>query len=149
MSLLLTYSLQSLPPHLIPATLFSTFLSSLRLSLAPPSTSLSSTLSLHWMDAVSNLPFETVYYHLRLMDCYLLDQWGALSAEEASQTSAQAVEARNEEELNMARDSWLAEDFIALGVCIELAKGNEDTSDVCKFLRLVNFFTAVSLTYSS
>ena len=80
------------------------------------------------------------------MDTYLLDQWGALSAKEASQTSVLAVEAHNEEELNMARDSWLAEDFIALGVCIELAKGNEDTSDMCKFLHLVIFFTTVSLT---
>lgn len=58
-----------------------------------------------------------------------MDQWGA----DASKVSTQAVEERNKDELNTARDSWLAEDFIALGICIELVKGNEDT---CKFIRL-------------
>ena len=69
------------------------------------------------------------------MDTYLLDQWGA----EASKISTQATEERNEDELNMARDSWLAEDFIAFGICIELVKGNEDTSDTCMFIRLAIF----------
>jgi hypothetical protein len=68
------------------------------------------------------------------MDTYLLNQWGA----ETSRVSTQAIEERNEDELNMARDSWLAEDFIALGVCIELVKGNEDTLDTCKLVRLTN-----------
>jgi len=66
------------------------------------------------------------------MDTYLLNQWGA----EASQISTQATEERNEDELNMARDSWLAEDFITLGVCIELVKGNMDILDTCKLIRL-------------
>jgi hypothetical protein len=54
---------------------------------------------------------------------------------EASQTSTRSdrVGVHNEEELNMARDSWLAEDFVALGVCIELVEGSEDDSDMCKF----------------
>jgi len=69
------------------------------------------------------------------MDTHLLNQWGA----GASQISTQATEERNEDELNMARDSWLAEDFISLGVCIELVKGNKDTLDTCKSTRLAIF----------
>jgi hypothetical protein len=68
------------------------------------------------------------------MDTYLLNQWGA----EASTVSTQATEEHNEDELNMARDSWLAEDFIALGVCMELVKGIKDTLDTCKLVRLTN-----------
>ncbi|KIM44446.1 hypothetical protein M413DRAFT_24942 [Hebeloma cylindrosporum] len=143
MSLMVTYSLQALPSHLIPSAHFPTFLSSLRLALTPhPSTSLSSTLSSHWMDAVSRLPFEAVYYHLRLMDTYLLDQW--------DQTPTQAAESANEDELNIARDSWLAEDFIALGVCIELVKGNEDTLDAFPIQKCLDTIlrVLVSLTHS-
>lgn len=69
------------------------------------------------------------------MDTYLLDQWGA----EPSKISTQAIEDRNEDELNIARDSWLAEDFIVLGVCIELVKGNKDTLDTCELIRLTKF----------
>jgi len=92
-------------------------------------------LSTHWTDAVSKIPFETVYYYLRLFDAYLLEQWGTPTTNEASQIATQpgSVEAHNEKELNRARDSWLAEDFVALCVCIELIEGDDDASDRCKF----------------
>ncbi|KAH9479321.1 hypothetical protein JR316_0007911 [Psilocybe cubensis] len=122
-SLLISYTLSNLPPALISTAFFPSFLASFRATLAyGTSTSLMSALSLHWKDVAESISYETIYYHLQLLDTYLLDQWGN-SVPEGSQPEdgqRQPHEAIMEE----ARDTWLAEDLISLAICVELEGTN-------------------------
>lgn len=133
-SLLIAFSLQSLPPHLIPINHFPAFLASLRSSLSSSaSTSLISSLSSRWLNAANATPYSSIYYHLRLLDMYLLDQWN-IPRDGFSQDSPEDDEylQRNNNAMSRAREEWLADDLGAFGVCIQLtAKGRDPES--CKF----------------
>ena len=115
------YSLHSLSPSDIPTSYLPTLLTSLRLSLevAGPATSLISTLHLRWRDAADALNYEFIYYHLQLLETYLLNQWES-SQRKDSQGQAICQEEINGNAMEMARDEWLVDDLIALGVCTEL-----------------------------
>lgn len=77
------------------------------------------------------IPYPTTYYHLRLMDSYLLDQWDTLNDESTPNSSAEIDRAkRNDDEMDNAREEWLMDDLGALGVCIELATRDDD-DDFC------------------
>ncbi|KAF8956935.1 hypothetical protein BDZ97DRAFT_2079509 [Flammula alnicola] len=129
-SLLISYTLQSLPSSMMPSKYFPTFLASLRLSLCPiPSTTLSSSLSLKWLDAAKAVPYQSVYYHLRLLDTYLLHQWD-VQPNESSQNSTQEAndwKQDNEDEMNKAREDWLADDLVAFGICIEISEPDDES----------------------
>ena len=94
-----------------------TLLASLRSSLevAGPSASLISALRLQWRDAANALSYEIIYYHLQMLEACLLNQW-----ESPQSKSSQCQEEINENAMEMARDEWLVDDLIALGVCTEL-----------------------------
>ncbi|KDR80790.1 hypothetical protein GALMADRAFT_264743 [Galerina marginata CBS 339.88] len=129
-SLLISDTLQSLPPSMIPAKFFPTFLNSFRLSLSStPSYSLSSSLSIKWNETARTVPFENVYCHLLLLDTYLLDQWEPPPMNDGSQSQTADIDIKdsNDEELDRARDSWLAEDLVALGLCVEINLISDDS----------------------
>ncbi|GLB41610.1 putative wings apart-like protein regulation of heterochromatin [Lyophyllum shimeji] len=125
-SLLVLHALQTLPPSLIPPKHLPTLLTSLRQSVAPVVKPASTSSYLSWPDAARVIAFGNVYYHLRLLDGYILGQWGTA---EAVDDDDDAVEDRrrickeNEEELVRARDEWLADGLVALAVCAELNGG--------------------------
>ena len=128
--LLIMYSLHSLSPSNIPMSHLPTLLTSLRLSLeVAGSTSLISALQLEWRDAADALSYELIYYHLKMLEAYLSNQW-----ESPQSRGSQDQEEINENAMEMARDEWLVDDLIALGVCTELElQAQEDTipSKVC------------------
>lgn len=117
---------------MIPSKHFPMFLNSLRITLScSPLTSLSSVLSAQWHNAVTTVPYDNVYYHLLLLDTYLLDQWEPPPSNDGSQSQTQSQEdaeckERNDAELDRARDNWLGEDLIALCVCLELGGQSDD-----------------------
>ena len=127
-SLLIAFSLQSLPPHSIPINHFPAFLASLRYSLSSGApTSLSESLSSRWLNAANTLPYSSIYYHLRLLDIYLLDLWDT-PHDELSQDSLPDDKylQLNDNAMNKAREELLTDDLGALGVCIELASKGQD-----------------------
>ena len=115
--LLIMYTLHSLSPSDIPMSNLPTLLASLRLSLevAGPAASLLSALHLQWCDAANALSYEIIYYHLQMLEAYLSNQW-----ESPQSKSGQSQEEINGNAMEMARDEWLVDDLIALGVCTEL-----------------------------
>ncbi|KAF4610570.1 hypothetical protein D9613_007096 [Agrocybe pediades] len=129
-SLLVSCTLQTLSPSMIPTTYFPTFLRSFKSTMAikSPST-LSQSLSLHWTDTATSLPYENLSYHLRLLDAFLLDQWdsSALNNVQSQEMENNDMKAKNDEALSQARDEWLADDLVALGVCIELNAKTDDS----------------------
>ncbi|KAF5316194.1 hypothetical protein D9619_006277 [Psilocybe cf. subviscida] len=152
-SLLTSHTLSVLPSSLIPATPnhFSTFLKSLRYSLAPNAagtgagtsfSSLAASLALRWTDAAQSVPLQSVYQHLRLLDAYLLDQWQVPPSEgESSQgtdvtdhggsgngngSASESWREANDAAMKTARDTWLAQDLVAFGVCTELFDGEDE-----------------------
>ena len=136
--LLIMYSLHSLSPSDIPMSHLPTLLTSLRLSLevAGSTASLISALHLQWRGAANALSYEIVYYHLQILEAYLSNQW------ELSQ--GKDHEEINENAMEMARDEWLVDDLIALGVCTELElQTQEDTipSKVCFMIFILNRLT--------
>ncbi|KAF8075171.1 hypothetical protein FPV67DRAFT_1620063 [Lyophyllum atratum] len=125
--LLLLHALHTLPPALIPPKHFPALLSSLRLSLAPVLYPASTSAYLSWPDAARIIAFENVYYHLRLLDVYLLGQWGTEEAVDAdadnTKEKRRKVRKENKTVLAKAREEWLAHGLVALGVCAELTSG--------------------------
>ena len=121
--LLIMYSLHSLSPSDISTSHLPTLLASLRLSLevAGPTTSLISALHLRWRDVANALSYEIIYYHLQMLEAYLSNQWESLQSR-----SSQGQEETNENAMEVARDEWLVDDLIALGVCIELELQTQD-----------------------
>ncbi|KAK2462751.1 hypothetical protein APHAL10511_005269 [Amanita phalloides] len=133
--LLVTYTLQHLPPFLIPSRHLSILLASYRMSLSPlvlpsqrviarrssPSRSMpvkcSSSVASHvnWQDLIAVIGFECVNTHLSLLDSYLLGQWQTSSEEESN-----VEERRQEDELERAREDWLLEALVAVGICAEM-----------------------------
>ena len=100
------------------------------ISPSPPA-SLASTLSIKWRDAAVCLPYDNIYHHLSLLDTFLLDQWEPPPASEGSQSQSQSqggreYKERNQGEVDHARDKWLAEDLLALCVCLELSEQSDD-----------------------
>lgn len=63
------------------------------------------------------------HYALRLLDVYLLGQWGTAIVVEPGDEEEQRVEKANEAEVEKSREVWLAEGLVALGVCAELDGG--------------------------
>ena len=131
------HSLHSLSPSDIPMSRLPTLLASLRLSLeVGPAASLISALHLQWRDAANALSYETIYYHLQMLEAYLSNQW-----ESSQSKSSQGQEEINENAMEMARDEWLVDDLIALGVCAELElQIQEDPipSKVCFMISFLN-----------
>ena len=128
-TLLLIRSLQSLPPGMIPKNHFLALLSSLQKSLSAiiPVASTSSTY-LNWPDAAQNVSFQCVYYHLRLLDMYLLRQWGSIiirnkDGADIEDKEKGILKRKNERALQKARDEWLTSALITVGVCAELRGG--------------------------
>ena len=128
-TLLLIRSIQSLPPSMIPKNHFPVLLSSLQKSLsAIVPAAPTSPVYLNWQDAAQNVPFQCVYYHLRLLDMYFLRQWGSLNVRNKDEVDTGAKEKgllkrKNERALHKARDEWLSGALIAVGVCAELRGG--------------------------
>jgi len=133
-SLLITSILQSLPPSSISSTYLPTLLTSLHQRLLPIT-----SLALHTvspskeLELVKPLSYECIYYHLRLLDTYLLGQWGPDDLVHATRTDI-------EEHLNKARDEWMVDGLINLGVCTEQGgrnnsdgDSNVDDDDCCGF----------------
>lgn len=123
--LLIMYSLHSLSPSDIPTSHLPTLLASLRLSLevSGPTASLISALHLQWRDAANALSYEIIYYHLQMLEAYLSNQW-----ETPQSKDSQGREEINENAMEMARDEWLVDDLIALGVCTELELQTQEDS---------------------
>lgn len=122
-SLLIIHSLRSLPPSDIPRSHLPTLLASLRLSLeiSGPSASLISALHLQWRDAADAIGYENIYCHLQLLDSYLSNQWETPHIKCISQEAGQEHWSEiNADAIEKARDEWLVDDLIALGVCTEL-----------------------------
>ena len=94
-----------------------TLLASLRLSLevAGSAASLISALYLQWRDVANALGYEIIYYHLQILEAYLSNQWQSPQIK-----GSEDQEEINENAMEMARDEWLVDDLIALGVCTEL-----------------------------
>ena len=118
------HSLHSLSPSNISTSHLATLLASLRSSLevAGPTASLISVLHLQWRDAATAIGYENIYYHLQLLDAYLQNQWESPQSkgdpdQEAGQEDWRKI---NENAMGKARDDWLVNDLIALGVCTEL-----------------------------
>jgi len=85
------------------------------------------------LELVKPLSYGCIYYHLRLLDTYLLGQWG-------SDDLADATRADIEEHLNKARVEWMVDGLINLGVCTEQKGRNNrdgdsdvDDDDCCGF----------------
>ena len=130
-------SLHSLSPSDIPMCHLPTLLTSLRLSLeVAGSATLISALYLQWRDAANALSYEIVYYHLQMLEAYLLNQW-----ESPQSKGSQDQEEINENAMGMARDEWLVDDLIALGVCTELELQTQEDpipSKVCLMILILN-----------
>lgn len=89
------------------------------------------------LELAKPLPYGCIYYHLRLLDTYLLGQWG--SGGTFTEDSVDATDI--EEHLNKARDEWVVDGLINLGVCTEQNGRNDSDSDVdgddcCEFIFL-------------
>ncbi|KAF5386684.1 hypothetical protein D9615_001914 [Tricholomella constricta] len=135
--LLVLHALKTLPPSLIPQKHLPTLLASLRHTLAPllPSSSsitpASNSASLSWPDAAPALPYESAFCHLRMLDVYLLGQWGttthtAMPGDADPFADADESERRVEEERERranetAMGPWLADALVAVAVCAELS----------------------------
>jgi hypothetical protein len=81
-----------------------------------------------WFEETHNIPFQAIYYHLRLLDAYLLRQWGSFvtgdnDTEDDGQKKRRNAKKDNGEMLNEARQDWLVNGLIAVGVCAELRGG--------------------------
>lgn len=130
-------SLHSLSPSDIPMSHLPTLLASLRLSLeVAGSATLISALYLQWRDAANALSYEIIYYHLQMLEAYLLNQW-----ESPQSKGSQDQEEINENAMGMARDEWLVDDLIALGVCTELELQTQEDpipSKVCLMILILN-----------
>jgi hypothetical protein len=136
--LLIMYSLHSLSPSDIPMSHLPTLLTSLRLSLevAGSAGSLISALYLQWRGAANALSYEIIYFHLQMLEAYLSNQW-----ESPQSKGGQDQEEINENAMEMARDQWLVDDLIALGVCIELELQTQEDpipSKVCFMVFILN-----------
>ncbi|KAG6812337.1 hypothetical protein H0H92_003324 [Tricholoma furcatifolium] len=140
--LLVLHALQALPPACIPQHYLPSLLTSLSHNLAPILHSSTST-SLAWTDAARTIPFETVHCALRLFDVYLLGQWGTATIETSTDADQTKQRKSNEADIDRARDEWLAEGLISLGVCAEL-DGGESAHNCMQ----VTFRVLVSLTHS-
>ena len=130
-------SLHSLSPSDIPMSHLPTLLASLRLSLeVAGSATLISALYLQWRDSANALSYEIIYYHLQMLEAYLLNQW-----ESPQSKGSQDQEEINENAMGMARDEWLVDDLIALGVCTELELQTQEDpipSKVCLMILILN-----------
>ena len=97
-----------------------TLITSLRLSLAVAGpTTLKLALHLQWRAAANAINYEFIYYHLQLLETYLSSQWKSPQSK-GSQGQAVGQEEINGNVMEMARDGWLVDDLISLGVCTEL-----------------------------
>ncbi|KAG6841121.1 hypothetical protein C0991_001690 [Blastosporella zonata] len=140
--LLVLYALQALPPAIIPPRHLLALIASLRHIISPVLSPAPTTAYLAWPDA--KIPFEAVHCALRLLDVYLLGQWGtAVVDADTDEGEQRRVRNANEAELEKARDEWLADGLIALGVCAELAGGVS-----ARNCMQVTFRVLVSLTHS-
>jgi hypothetical protein len=72
---------------------------------------------------MQEVPYLGVYHHLKLLDTYLLSQW-----ESDEDVDGLEGEDLNEQIMEEARDDWLVDDLVALGVCAENQMAN-DTLD--------------------
>ena len=109
-----------------------TLLTSLRLSLevAGSAASLISALHLQWRDAANALSYEIIYYHLQMLEAYLSNQW-----ESPWNKGSQDQEEINGNAMEIAREEWLVDDLIALGVCTELELQTQELpSKVCSMI---------------
>lgn len=138
---------------LIPTRHVPTLLESLRASLFPlvsptrrsplsksgPSKSVSKTHSspvashVNWCDLATRIGFECVNAHLLLLDTYLLGQWEAPSDDDADNSE----EDSKEDQLEQAKDEWLLEALVALGICSEIRLRNKRSGDASGCLELV------------
>lgn len=90
------------------------------------------TSHVNWSDLTSRVGFECVGAHLLLLDTYLLGQWEAPSSDDASNG-----EDPREDDLEQAKDEWLLEALVALGVCAEIRLRNKGTGKAGECLELV------------
>lgn len=62
-----------------------------------------------------------------MLEAYLSNQW-----ESPQSKSSQGQEEINENVMEVARDEWLVDDLIALGVCTELELQTQEDPAPCK-----------------
>jgi hypothetical protein len=143
---LIAHTLQSLPPSLIPTHHLPTLLTSIHTIVSPLLLPSSPSSYPSWPDPTHNIHFENLYYHLSLLDMYLLGQWdtatptSTLGADESVnnevENAAENVQPTNSLPalaMESAR-SWLANVLVALGICAEILDGGTSLSS----LQLVN-----------
>ncbi|KAG6885337.1 hypothetical protein C0993_002966 [Termitomyces sp. T159_Od127] len=140
--LLILHALHALPPALIPPRYLPVLLASLRQAFSPILPPSINSTPLAWPDVAHTVPFESIHYALRLLDVYLLGQWGTAIVDPADEEEKR-VEKANEAEVEKAREEWLAEGLVALGVCAELDGGVS-----AHHCMQVTFRVLVSLTHS-
>ncbi|KAG6901528.1 hypothetical protein C0995_010827 [Termitomyces sp. Mi166 len=142
--LLILHALHALPPALISPRYLPALLTSLRHTLSPILPPSLTSAPLAWPDAARTMPFERIHCALRLLDVYLLGQWGTAIMEPfADEDEQKQTEKANEVEVEKAREEWLAEGLVALGVCAELDGGMS-----ARNCMQVTFRVLVSLTHS-
>ena len=108
------------------------------LSQSGPSKPVSKTHSspvashVNWCDLATRIGFECVNTHLLLLDTYLLGQWEAPSDDDANNGEDQ-----KEDQLEQAKDEWLLEALVALGICSEIRLRNKRSGNAGGCLELV------------
>ena len=74
-----------------------------------------------------DVDFENIYSHLRLIDLYLLSQWGPDTLPERSHVDEYSAD---EAALTAAREDWLTDGLLHLAIRAEIAiQRDEDASD--------------------
>lgn len=77
---------------------------------------------------MQEVPYLGVYHHLKLLDTYLLSQWESDEDVDGLEEGVLNGEDLNDQIMEEARDEWLVDDLVALGVCAENQMAN-DTLD--------------------
>ena len=98
----------------------------------PVSKTYSSPVASHvnWCDLATRIGFECVNAHLLLLDTYLLGQWEAPNDDDDGEDP-------REDQLEQAKDEWLLEALVALGICSEIRLRNKRAGKAGECLELV------------
>ncbi|KAJ7777419.1 hypothetical protein B0H16DRAFT_1712422 [Mycena metata] len=140
-SLLTSYTLTTLPSSLLlptPGNL-KALLISLKHHLSPLLASPMSTFMTTSLYNDPHINFPNIHNALSLIDTYLLAGWSPLLEDDL---------AANQQEFEDARDTWLPEGLVALGVYIESGTGRNANDKIMRDCSLVNLRLLVGLTHS-
>ncbi|KAJ7035568.1 hypothetical protein C8F04DRAFT_1097704 [Mycena alexandri] len=139
--LLTSHTLTTLPPSSLlptPGNL-KALLASLKHHLTPLLASPMATFMTTSLYNDPHINFSHIHNALSLIDTYLLAGWSPLLEDDL---------AANQQEFEDARDTWLPEGLVALGVYIEAASGRDANNKIIRECSLVNLRLLVGLTHS-